>query len=215
MYKVTRVVHYRDDIAPADRAGLDDRVRQAAAATHPDRTLIAPTLPGVINGGDLIVHLQFADRDTWLQVREDFDRVLGELPTTRLDGAEYSPGRGGRREDDGAQVYRTLLLRAEDAPAEISEQFAADTLSMPRYVSSMLSWQLSPIDRSLGPTTWTHVWEQEYRDLPGLLGEYMLHPVHWAVVDRWFDPEFPDYVVRTKICHTFCDSDGRPVLYAQ
>jgi len=30
------------------------------------------------------------------------------------------------------------------------------------------------------------------------------HPIHWAVVDRWFDPECPDVIVRDRVCHSFC-----------
>lgn len=214
MYDVVRVLHFDPSISTANRAALARQVESLANSTAPDRHLVAETLPGVINGGDLIVRLRYSTKDRWLEVRDRFDSVLADLPTVRLDGAEYTPGPDGRRQDyrgDGA-VYRALLLRAEDAPAEDLARFAADTLSMPRYVSSMLAWRLTEIDRSLGPTEWTHVWEQEYRDLSGLLGEYMLHPVHWAVVDRWFDPEFPRHVVHEKICHTFCAMDGRAVI---
>jgi hypothetical protein len=33
-----------------------------------------------------------------------------------------------------------------------------------------------------------------------------MHPIHWAVVDRWFDPECPDVIVRDRVCHSFCQS---------
>jgi hypothetical protein len=31
-----------------------------------------------------------------------------------------------------------------------------------------------------------------------------MHPIHWAYVDRWFDPECPDFIVRDRVCHSFC-----------
>lgn len=210
MYNVTRIMHWSADAAAEE---LLTQVAELAAATHPDRTVIGPTLPRVINGGDVIVHLQFASQDAWLAQRDALDSALAALPTARIDGVEYASGTGGIRDGyaGGAEVYRTLLIHAEGSDP-ILQQFGADTLTMPRYVQSMLAWRLSPVDRAIGPTPWTHVWEQEYRDLDGLLGEYMLHPVHWAVVDRWFDPEFPDFVVRSPVCHTYCQSSGESVI---
>jgi hypothetical protein len=32
----------------------------------------------------------------------------------------------------------------------------------------------------------------------------LMHPIHWAVVDRWFDPECPEVIVRDRVCHSFC-----------
>ncbi|NKS99381.1 hypothetical protein GS498_25405 [Rhodococcus hoagii] len=58
-----------------------------------------------------------------------------------------------------------------------------------------------------GPVSWTHVWEQEFREVGDVTGQYLDHPVHWAVVDRWFDPECPEVVVRDPVCHTFCAVD--------
>ena len=55
-----------------------------------------------------------------------------------------------------------------------------------------------------GARPWTHVWEQRYDALDGLMGDYMMHPYHWARVDRWFDPESPDWIVDTHLCHSFC-----------
>lgn len=82
---------------------------------------------------------------------------------------------------------------------------------MPRYVSTIQAWQLSRVDEAIGRTGWTHVFEQEFTDVDGLMGPYLMHPVHWAVVDRWFDPETTDMIVRDRVCHSFCRIDG-PVL---
>ncbi len=51
---------------------------------------------------------------------------------------------------------------------------------------------------------WTHVWEQEFTGIDALLGQYMHHPVHWALVDRWFDAECPDRIVTDRVYHSFC-----------
>ncbi len=76
---------------------------------------------------------------------------------------------------------------------------------MPRYVRTITSWQLSRVERAIGASPWTHVFEQEFTDVEGLMGPYLMHPIHWAYVDRWFDPECPDVIVRDRVCHSFCE----------
>jgi hypothetical protein len=41
----------------------------------------------------------------------------------------------------------------------------------------------------------------------------MLHPCHWGQVDRWFDPEDPDWLIDTFLCHSFCETRA-PVIGA-
>jgi Stress responsive A/B Barrel Domain len=75
---------------------------------------------------------------------------------------------------------------------------------MPRYVPAMTAWQLSRVVESVGTTAWTHVFEQEFTNVEGLMGPYLMHPIHWAVVDRWFDPECPEVIITDRVCHSFC-----------
>jgi hypothetical protein len=79
---------------------------------------------------------------------------------------------------------------------------------MPRHVRSIRRWQLSTPLEATGSRAWTHVWEQEYDDLAGLHGPYMLHPCHWGEVDRWFDPEDPEWLIDPLLCHSFCETDA-------
>lgn len=79
------------------------------------------------------------------------------------------------------------------------------------YVSTVRAWQLVRVDRAVGDTAWTHVFEQEFSDVHGLIGPYLMHPIHWGVVDRWFDPVTTDYIVRERVCHSFC-ATADPVL---
>jgi hypothetical protein len=78
---------------------------------------------------------------------------------------------------------------------------------MPRYVRTITAWQLSRVETAIGTSAWTHVFSQRFTDLEGLTGPYLMHPIHWAYVDRWFDPECPDYIVRDRVCHSFCAVD--------
>ncbi|MEV0043978.1 Dabb family protein [Nocardia rhamnosiphila] len=194
------------------------RITAAAEAVGVRRPLVARTLPGARNGGDLLAHFRFASKSEWLSHRETVGEAMTCPAIDHIDSAEYpgghiADGRSGRRGDaDPSTVYRTLLLRVDDAaaPAEIA-RFEHATLQMPRHIPAIQAWQLSRVDRATGTSRWTHVWEQEFADVDGLLGPYMNHPVHWALVDQWFDPESPRQIVKDRICHSFC-SIPAPVI---
>jgi hypothetical protein len=116
-----------------------------------------------------------------------------------------SPGRG---------LYRVALFCANRNPtADRLARFDAETRAMPCHVRSIRRWQLSTPLEASGSRHWTHVWEQEYDDLAGLQGPYMLHPCHWADVDRWFDPEDPDWLIDPVLCHSYCLTSA-PVIGA-
>jgi hypothetical protein len=91
-----------------------------------------------------------------------------------------------------------------ETPADIVTHFEDELRSMPRFVPAITAWQLSRVDDAIGTSEWTHVFEQEFSNVDGLMGPYLMHPIHWAVVDRWFDPECPDVIIRDRLCHSFC-----------
>lgn len=211
MFKVTKLIHFTDTADAVARLRCADGLREAAAGAR--RVVVAPTLDGVRNGGDLLAHLQFDDEDRWRAAEREVAAVLDNSVVRHADGVEYRGEAGGTTEPrTSGGVYRTLLLRVDpDAPDAAVARFEADLLRMPRYVQAIRSWQLSRVLRAEGASAWTHVWEQEFVDLDGLTGPYLMHPVHWAHVDRWFDPECPEVIVRDRVCHSFCEFD-EPVL---
>ena len=97
-----------------------------------------------------------------------------------------------------------LFCANRNPTIERLERWAGETSDMPKHVKTIRSWQLGKVVEANGSRAWTHVWEQEYETLEGLTGAYMMHPCHWAQVDRWFDPEFPEWLVDPELCHTFC-----------
>lgn len=102
-------------------------------------------------------------------------------------------------------VKRTLLLRVlPDTPPAVVERFERDTMGMPRHIDAIRNWAFSRVDPELHPTPWTHVWEQEFRDVRGLEVDYMVSPYHWGLVDGWFDPECPQRIVDTSLAHVYC-----------
>ncbi|KUI14768.1 stress responsive protein [Mycolicibacterium acapulense] len=201
MYSVIRLI---DAVGAPERDRLLSELRDASAASGAAHALVQPTLPGVRNGGDILVHLRFADADEWSSVATSFDALLDRSNVARVNGATYT-GDPSVARDMSASVYRTLLLRVQpDTDEATVARFEDDLRLLPRYVTSVGTWQLSRVDSAVGASPWTHVFEQEFRDLDGLTGPYLMHPIHWAYVDRWFDPECSDVIVRDRVCHSFC-----------
>lgn len=202
-FGVTRLV----DVADSERGRVLGALRDAAERSGALRTLAGPTLPGSRNGGDILVHLRFANEDDW--ANSDFDAALADPAISHVNGVTYqgAPTRGGT-----GSVYRTLLLRVpDDVGAETVAAFERELAMMPQYVPTITAWQLSRAEQAIGTSEWTHVFEQEFTDVDGLMGPYLMHPIHWAMVDRWFDPETTDIIVRDRVCHSFCDLPA-PVL---
>ncbi|MEU1984192.1 Dabb family protein [Nocardia sp. NPDC019395] len=210
MYEVTRLIHLAPDTGPGVLDILLTALRAAVDGAH---ALVEPTLPGVRNGGDVLLRLSCTDAVSGRAVTDRVAEVCGRGEVLRVDGADHRPGvRGTAEQRSSGTVFRTLLLRANPAtPAHTLAEFEADLLRMPGYIPTIRAWRLSRVDRAVGATEWTHVWEQEFTDLDGLAGAYLAHPVHWGLVDRWFDPECPESIVRDRICHSFC-ARTRPVL---
>lgn len=209
MYEVTRLIHLAPDTA---REAIDILLTELRAAVGAAScALVEPTLPGVRNGGDVLLRASVADAVAGRVVVDRVAEVCDRAEVLRIDGADHGPGVSGVAEPRSAgTVFRTLLLRADPAAPALAE-FEADLLRMPRHIPSIRAWRLSRVDRAIGSTQWTHVWEQEFTDLAGLSGAYLAHPVHWGLVDRWFDPECPESIVRDRVCHSFCVRT-RPVL---
>lgn len=200
---VTRLI----DVAESERDRILASLRSAAERSGAARHVVAPTLPGSRNGGDILVHLRFDDPQAAADC--DVDAALDDPAVSRVNGATY---RGRAVRSSAGTVYRALLLRVppEIDPTVVAE-FERELAMMAAYVPTIAAWQLSPVDDAVGTTRWTHVFEQEFTDAAGLMGPYLMHPVHWAVVDRWFDPETTDVIVRDRVCHSFCDL-AAPVL---
>lgn len=139
--------------------------------------------------------------------------VLPDLPDP-VDAVPLAPVASQHVPSTGQRVKRTLLLSVRPGtPDDVVQQFEAEVIAMPAHISAIRSWCLSRVDSAQSATSvrWTHAWEQEFADVEGLNGEYLLHPYHWTYVDRWFDSEAPGSIVTPAIAHLFRWADG-PVL---
>jgi hypothetical protein len=175
---------------------LQRRLQQLPGLHH---FSLGRNLEGSWGAGDFTLDLCLASG----AVHANLEAALAQLPgVARVDRLAYRRLGGGQRAmglKNG--IWRTLLLRVrpEQAP-DLIAALERDLLRMPAYITSIGNWQLS---RVCSQSPWTHVWQQEFASVEGLLGEYLTHPFHWGWVDRWFDPEFPEWTVET-IAHAFC-----------
>lgn len=209
MFSVINLIDVAAGTGAQDRDRLLAELRGAAAELGARRVLVAPTLPGARNGGDILMHLRFTDRRDWDSVASQLTSVLRDPAVGHINGATYPGVPIGTEWATGpGTVYRTLLLRVAPGTEEQTiASFEADLRLLPRYVRTIAAWQLSRVEQATGASPWTHVFEQQFTDVEGLMGPYLMHPLHWAYVDRWFDPECPEVIVRDRVCHSFCRSD--------
>ena len=205
--RVVTMLHVEGQLDESRHAAIERAVTRAAeAVAGVRRSHLGRHYPGAVGGGQYTWDVLFDGRDpaalrqapALLQLVED---GALRLDTVAFERQHLSVPEPGIRDC----VKRTLLLRVlPDTPPEAVERFERDMLGMPRYIDAIRNWAFSRADPELHPTPWTHVWEQEYRELRGLQEDYMLSPYHWGLVDGWYDPESPQRIVDTNLAHVYC-----------
>ncbi len=180
---------------------------------------IAPNHVADFGAGHLTWDLLFPDPATAAAARQSPAWRERIAPLLARDARHWTAlgletiGAGLRRPDLKEGVKRTALFRRLPiATPEAIDRFERDLLEMPAHVPAILNWRLAravPLDWSSTPEpAWSYVWEQEYARLEGLTVDYMVHPHHWAHVDRWFDPESGAQIIDVQLCHAFSPLGG-------
>jgi hypothetical protein len=191
------------------RAGADAETRdRLGAALIGQGAFVRRVLAGGRNAGDLLVRM----RGPVQEIADDFGLgALYEAAVAGADGAIYE-AIAGAGDPLVSPIYRTALFGAvrDPSPARLAA-FEAETAAMPRRVAGIAGWCLGTVRRAWGRTAWTHVWEQGYRQLEDLTQDYMHAPCHWGQVDRWFDPEHPDWLIDPALCHAFSPGLEEPL----
>jgi hypothetical protein len=160
---------------------------------------VAPVSPSaVINAGQVVWRMTF-DSETEAALapasREWRERIAPLLAPLQVVGVGYRMVECKVRRT-GPGIWRGLVFRvAPHAPAELVRRLEETTLMLAKYVKEIRSWALSPVASSEGPKAFTYVWEQEFDSVADLTGPYMTNPVHWGIVDGFFDAEYPEYIV--------------------
>ncbi len=201
------MLHVEGELDASRHAAIEHAVtRVGDEVAGVRRSHLGRHYPGTVGGGQYTWDALFDGRDPGaLQQAPSLQRLV-EDGTLRLDTVAFERQHLSVPEPDIRDcVKRTLLLRVlPDTPREAVERFERDMLGMPRYIDAIRNWAFSRADPELHPTPWTHVWEQEYRELRGLQEDYMLSPYHWGLVDGWYDPESPQRIVDTNLAHVYC-----------
>jgi hypothetical protein len=138
-----------------------------------------------------------------------FERELAAMPdhVPAIRNWHFArAARSGPEQGREAAAQRAAGERRR-APAEQGREAAAQRAAGERGHAPAEQGREAAAQRAAGERSssgWTHVWAQEFASLDGLQTDYMVHPYHWAVVDRWFDPESPERVVAPGFAHVFC-----------
>ncbi|MDB5673950.1 MAG: Dabb family protein [Sphingomonas bacterium] len=200
MVELISLLHFREGCDVAVRRDLAAAIRD----TLPQGRLVAPVLAGGRNAGDLLVRARIdapLPADFGLGAR--FAAAIASA-----DGALFERA-AGSGEAEAWPVYRAALFHAarDPTPTRLA-WFVADTVAMAEQMPFIRGWALGKVIAAWGQFDWDVVWEQGYDRVDDLTGRYMMHPAHWGHVDRWFDPEHPDWLIDPGLCHAFCRTDG-------
>lgn len=215
MFNVTRLVTFRPQATKNDRDGTVRTITKILDdLPHVLRRNVRPVGEYAMHGGDLACFIQFADEDAFFTARRDsawqaLENALAANEVAQVDGVTYRPELIGCREPAIRNcIHRTLLLAIKPGspPAKVA-RFEAEMREMADYLPAIRNWSFSRVLTSTGDRGWTHVWEQEFQDVAGLLGPYMMHPIHFAHIDRWFDTESQDWIVDPQLRHSYWSID--------
>ena len=223
-WRETAQLYLRDGITDSDRAGLAALLGRAASElpgvllTHLGENLVPD-----YGAGHYTWDLVYPDRATadaaragafW---REQLVPALDRNCRARSALGLQTLGAGAREPALAGGIKRTALYRLLPG-VSVGQQtrFEQDTLEMAAHIPAMLNWRLSraqPLDWNAAEVAaWSYVWEQEYATIEGLMVDYMMHPHHWAHIDRCFDPESGAQIIDTALCHAFCPLESSVIV---
>jgi hypothetical protein len=160
-----------------------------------------PPLAGSFPVGDHFVDVIADDPSAVGAAIVAMTETANVLCLTERRGASPEPAlRGG--------VKRVLVVRVLDrTPTDVVERFEDELARMPEFIPAIRNWSLSRVEMVAGDEVWTHAWEQEYRDRASFQA-YMDSPYHWGVIEKWFDPTFPERIVDTRLAQVFYDIES-------
>lgn len=214
-WRETAQLYLKDDITDGERAAFVALLERAATELPGvDTASLAANFVPDYGAGHYTWDLVCRDRATaeaarasgfW---REQLLPALERHCRARAALGLETLGAGARAPALAGGVKRTALFRLlPGVPTDLQSRFARDTLEMAAQIPTILNWRLSravPLAWDAPDCApWSFVWEQEYATLEGLTVDYMVHPHHWAHIDRWFDPESGTQIIDTALCHAF------------
>jgi hypothetical protein len=199
MFVSLRIISFsRAEAAEQDRVLI--ALQNAAKALPQVQTcwVAAVSAAAVINAGDIVWRMTFASQSEALAApltRAWAEHIAPLLHGAEIGGVGYNVSCGAARPGEGG-VWRALVFRVKpEADLAAVKALEDGLLLFPKYITSIRNSALSRVVAVEGPKAFTHVWEQEFDSLGGFTGDYMAHPLHWGLVDAFFDAEYPQYIV--------------------
>ncbi len=189
---------------PAERIGALHTVivgLRAAVASLPGviENLVTPVYhQATINAGHIVwrmVHESEAAANAAMLSPAWRGAVLPAIEGLEVTGAGYRMTRKSAS-TGGTGVWRALLFSCfPHADPALVRELEERTLLLAKYVPEIRAWGLNRAAWSEGRKPTHFIWEQEYDDVSGLTGPYMDTPVHWGIVDAYFDADCPEFIV--------------------
>jgi hypothetical protein len=90
---------------------------------------------------------------------------------------------------------RTILFRIGDVSEAQRDLLESTLMDFARHLEGLRTWSLSRLSAVKGDVRWTHCWEQEFAEHRVVSDDYLYHPFHWTIADRFFGPEGPEKTV--------------------
>ncbi len=151
-----------------------------------------------INAGHIVwrmVHESEATANAAMLAPAWRSAVLPLIDTAEVTGVGYRLTRKTCASAKPA-IWRALLFSClPHADPALVHELEQRTLLLPKYVPEIRAWGLNRAAWSEGRKPIEFVWEQEFDDVAGLTGPYMDTPVHWGLVDAYFDADCPEFIV--------------------
>ena len=96
----------------------------------------------------------------------------------------------------------------DGADSEMVEKAYTSTSHMREYVPGFLNSKVAATVESGGHSTWDYVFECDYADPSVYPGAYIMHPIHIAYVDRFFEPACAQWVFEPDLCTSVIATDA-------
>ncbi|MEZ5571213.1 MAG: Dabb family protein [Halioglobus sp.] len=218
-YRETAQLSLRDSISAEQRSELDTVLRESAAELPGlDAASLSANFAPEYAAGHYTWDLLYRNRASAGQAQQSavWQSAIKDA-ITRYCKACHALGldtisAGVRQAELTNGIKRTAYFRLLPGTSDdTARRFEQDLLEMTGHIPQILNWRLSRASvlpwNTARCESWTYVWEQEYETLEDLLGPYMMHPHHWAHIDRWFDPESGVQAVDVQLSHAFCPLD--------
>lgn len=203
--------------APPEAAARFERALREVGPKLPGavRSQLGRHLPGSVGGGDYTWDLWLDENAPPLEAMlSEPLRAAVAACGADFDAVRFRPRCGFIAEPGIRQaIKRTLFLRVfPETPRESVLEFDADMCGMPEHIPAIRNWAYHHADPALHPTSWTHVWEQEYESVEGLREDYMLSPYHWGFIDLYYDVESGVQIVDKRLAHVFYRAEGEGTI---